>query len=82
MIQEKDGIALSQKKYIGDILKRANMSNFKPISTPMASTEKLPRLQGTILTKIEATRYRSIVRALQYLTITQPDIAFSINKVC
>lgn len=44
VIQEKDGIALTQKKYIGDLLMRANMSNCKPISTPMASTEKLSKI--------------------------------------
>jgi hypothetical protein len=31
---------------------------------------------------IDASQYRSIVRALRYLTLTQSDISFAINRVC
>ena len=39
-------------------------------------------LEGKLLSVEEGTRYRSIVGALQYLTLTRPDISFSVNKVC
>jgi histone deacetylase 1/2 len=30
----------------------------------------------------DTSHYRSIVGALQYLTITRPDITFAVNKAC
>jgi histone deacetylase 1/2 len=38
--------------------------------------------EGDPLEIEDATRYKSIVGALQYLTLTGPDISFSVNKVC
>jgi hypothetical protein len=52
---------LTQKKYIVDILKKANMLNCKGISTPMSASEKLSKTVGTLFNADEATRYRSIV---------------------
>lgn len=77
-----NGILLSQSKYSNDILKRTGMVNCKPCSTPMVITEKLSAYEGTALSAEDATRFRSIVGALQYLTLTRPDIAFAVNKVC
>lgn len=34
------------------------------------------------LDTVSATRYRSIVDGLQYLTLTRPDLPFAVNKVC
>jgi histone deacetylase 1/2 len=37
---------------------------------------------GEILGGDDSTNYISIVGALQYITLTRPDIDFSVNKVC
>jgi histone deacetylase 1/2 len=58
------------------------MLDCKPVSTPLSVSEKLSAHSGTALGETDATRYRSIVGALQYLTLTRPDISFAVNKVC
>jgi histone deacetylase 1/2 len=58
------------------------MLQAKGVSTPMVTTEKLSRFDGEILSPADATRYMSVVGAFQYLTLTRPDISFSVNKVC
>jgi hypothetical protein len=64
-----DRIVLSQDKYVGDLLKKTWMVMSKLVGTPLAIGEKL-------------ASYIGIVGALQYLTLTRPDIAFAVNKVC
>jgi len=76
------GILLSQEKYISDLLKRAGMMNCKPMNTPMSTTEKLTVYEGDSLGPEDSTKCRSMVGALQYVTLTRPDISFSVNKVC
>jgi histone deacetylase 1/2 len=74
-----DGIALAQEKYANDLLKSVGMSDCKPVTTPLSTSEKLSLHEGEPLGPEDATQCRS--SALQYLTLTRPDIAFSVNKV-
>ncbi|KAL5548995.1 hypothetical protein UlMin_004226 [Ulmus minor] len=75
-----EGLQLSQKRYIEDVLQKFKMDNAKPLPTPMISNLKLTSDDGDPITN--ATEYRSIVGALQYITISRPEIVFSVNKVC
>ena len=75
-----EGLHLSQKRYIEDLLKRSKMDNARPLPTPMVSSLKLTSDEGDPIPN--ATDYRSIVGGLQYVTITRPEIAYCVNKVC
>ncbi|WVZ64164.1 hypothetical protein U9M48_013727 [Paspalum notatum var. saurae] len=77
-----DGIIPTQDKYASDLLKRVNMADCKAVSTPLSTSEKLVTFEGTPLGTSDATQYRTIVGALQYLTLIRPDIAIPVNKVC
>jgi histone deacetylase 1/2 len=78
----RDGIILSQDRYASDLLAKVNMVNCKPVCTPLSTSEKLSAYKGTHLGPSDAKNYRSVVGALQYLTLTRPDISFAVNKVC
>lgn len=78
----RHGIVLTQDKYTSDLLKKVGMSDCKPVATPLSTSEKLSLHEGSLLGTNDATHYRSIVGALQYLTLTRPDISYSVNKIC
>ena len=82
MSKIRDGILLTQEKYARDVLQRVNMMDCKPVATPLSTSEKLSAHEGNLLGPRDATTYRSVVGALQYLTLTRPDISFAVNKVC
>jgi histone deacetylase 1/2 len=77
-----NGIVLSQAKYAQDILTRVGMVNCTGVSTPLSSSEKITAQEGDLLGPEDSTNYRSMVGALQYLTLTRPDISYAVNKVC
>jgi hypothetical protein len=64
------------------VIRRIGMHTCKPVSTPLSISEKLSAHQGIPLGQDNATQYRRIVRTLQYLILTQPNISFAVNKVC
>ncbi|KAF5480584.1 hypothetical protein F2P56_001320, partial [Juglans regia] len=70
---------LTQRKYIGELLRKVNMDNVKPCATPMATTCHLSKFEGVDFN--DPQLYRSTVGALHYLGFTHPDIAYSVHRV-
>ncbi|XP_021305441.1 uncharacterized protein LOC110431073 [Sorghum bicolor] len=79
--RKKGELFLTQERYASEILKRVNMQACKSVKTPLCVTEKLSVTSGSKLRVADSTRYRSIVGALHYLTLTRPDLSFSVNRV-
>jgi hypothetical protein len=81
-VEVKRGLVLSQSRYATDVLARSSTQKCKAVDTPLPSTQKLSIKDGIALGLEDSTKYRSLVGAFQYLTLTRPDIAFAVNKVC
>jgi hypothetical protein len=75
-----DGLFLSQRQYAADLLQRSGMSDCHPASTPVDTQSKLSATEGDLVS--DATEYRSLAGALQYLTLTRPDISYAVQQVC
>jgi hypothetical protein len=66
-----------QAKYINDLMKKFNMAELKPVSTPMSSVASLgPDEDGEA---VDQREYMSMIGSLLYLTATQPDIQFAVG---
>jgi hypothetical protein len=66
-----NGIVLTQGKYASDLLRRVGMLECKPVTTPLSTSEKLSLYKGNLLGPEDASKYRSIVGALQYFDKTR-----------
>jgi hypothetical protein len=74
------GLHLSQSKYIIDLLSQLHMNGAKPSKSPCVMGAKLSKFDGDPL--MDPFEYRHVNGALQYCTLTRPEIAFSINQLC
>nr|GFC29744.1 uncharacterized mitochondrial protein AtMg00810-like [Tanacetum cinerariifolium] len=70
--QSSCGIFINQSNYVFEILKKYRMKSCDPVGTPMEIKDKLDLDQNG--TPVDATKYRSMIGALMYLTSSRPDI--------
>ncbi|KAJ4812579.1 Retroelement pol polyprotein-like [Rhynchospora pubera] len=71
------GLLLCQRKYALDILTECGLLGSKPVAFPMEQNHKLSAAIGEPMTDPE--RYRRLVGRLIYLTITRPELCYSVH---
>jgi hypothetical protein len=71
---------LGQEQYALELLKRAGMEHCNPVSTPIDTKAKLSATDGQPVSN--PTEYRSIAGALQYLTLTRPNLQYVVQQAC
>nr|GEU30395.1 hypothetical protein [Tanacetum cinerariifolium] len=76
VLQKKDGIFLSQDKYVGDVLKKFGYLDVRSANSPM-DKENLWEKDGTGK-DVDLHLYKSMIRSLMYLTASRPDIMFAV----
>jgi hypothetical protein len=81
-VRSSQGLHLQQAKYISDLLSTSKMMGAKPFSSPCLAGSKMSTEDGDPLSPEDTTLYRQTVGALQYCTLTRPNIAFSVNQLC
>lgn len=77
--RSSSGLFLSQRQYAVDLLSKAGMLECHPSRTPADTGSKLSSDGDPVP---DPTYYRSITGALQYMTLTRPDLAYSVQQAC
>ena len=78
-VWQEGHIFLGQGKYAANILRRFQMEDCRPMSTPMITNWK--KLSASDSQLVDATVYRQLIGSLMYLVNTRPDICFAVNTL-
>nr|GEV12145.1 hypothetical protein [Tanacetum cinerariifolium] len=74
--KKKDGIFISQDKYVAKILRKFGLQEGKSASTPINT--KKPLLKDPDCKDVDVHTYKSMIGLLMYLTSSRPDIMFAV----
>ena len=77
--RSRQGIFLSQRKYVLDLLSEVGLLECKPADTPIVPNHKLGEYTDQV--PADKERYQRLVGKLIYLSHTRPDIAYAVSVV-
>jgi hypothetical protein len=72
-------IFISQEKYLKEMLKKFQMEDSSPVSTPMVVGCKLSKYDMSL--DVDQRTYRSMIGSLLYITTSSPDIMQAVGMV-
>jgi len=75
--QTSNSTMIHQQKYVKELIKRFEMESEKPSDTLISPSTKLVMNDGS--PSVEEKSYRGMIRSLLYLTVSRPDIVFSVG---
>ena len=77
--RSKQGIFISQHKYVVDLPRETGMMASKPVATPIEQNHRLSEALGE--KKVDRKMYQKLVGRLIYLAHARPDIAYSVSVI-
>jgi hypothetical protein len=78
VIRTPEGILISQRHYMLNMLVKFGMADCNPIWMPLDRTVKHRPDSGKVC---DPKRFRQIVGSLIYLTITRPDLSYQVGVI-
>jgi len=74
ILQNFEGIYISQKKYAKEVLEKFKMEKSNTVKNPIAPGVKLVRDEEGV--KVDATMYKQLIGSLMYMTATRLDLMY------
>ncbi|CAL2226198.1 unnamed protein product [Prunus armeniaca] len=79
VLQNSDGIYVSQRKYVHEVLERFGMNNRNLVKNPIVPGCKLSKDEKGA--KVDASVFKQVVGSLMYLTTTRPDLMYGVSLI-
>ncbi|KDP44591.1 hypothetical protein JCGZ_22173 [Jatropha curcas] len=75
--RSKSGISVCQRKYTPELLEEYGQLGAKPCRTPIEVNYIMTHIEEGLIA--DPTEYRQLIGKLLYLTITRPDISYTVH---
>lgn len=75
----KQGIFISQRKYVTDLLEETGKLGCKPVTTPIEPNQRLAEAKEEAA--VDREMYQRLVGKLIYLAHTRPDISYAVSLI-